>query len=735
MTTGIRTGRIGWSDGWIDLQIDVAADGTVILVRLAAGPSGGAEPSAGAEPSDAAGPSGGTGQARGLPLCDVLLAGAGRTWSGSRYAESAAGQRFRYVAHEEGIDGAWRQLRIELEDPVTGLRAEVFYRVLTGQGVLRSWVTLMNGGSQPVTVESVTSFLAGGLPDGPGTAQLADLDLLWAENDWLAEGRWQRRPLRGVLPDLNRAAHGWARPRGRTGFTSEGTWSSGSYLPMGALADRRTGRAWAWQIEHNGGWHWQVGESVGGAYLALLGPTDAEHHWRLRLDPGSSFTTVPVAVAVSDEGFEGAIAGLTAARRAARRPHEDHRRLPVIFNDYMNTLQGDPSTARLLPLIAAAAQAGAEYFCIDAGWYAEPGEDWWDSIGLWRPSATRFTDGLAAVLDQIRASGMTPGLWLEPEVIGVRSPVAGQLPDEAFFCRDGQRVVEQARYQLDLRHPAALRHLDDSIDFVVGNLGVGYLKLDYNITVGPGTDTGGLSVGAGMLEHNRAHLAWLDRVLDRHPGLTIENCASGGMRTDYALLSRLQLQSTSDQQDFLRYPAIAVAAPAAIAPEQSAVWAYPQPGFTDDEIALTLCSAMLGRIHLSGHIDQMSVGQQELVAQGVRVYKQIRADVARAVPLWPLGLPGWSDPVLALGLRTADVTYLAAWRRGRLDGPADDEDAGVITLPVRHLAGAAARAEVLYPGGAGASAHWVRADGAVVVTLPRSPSACVIRLRADCPGY
>lgn len=29
-------------------------------------------------------------------------------------------------------------------------------------------------------------------------------------------------------------------------------------------------------------------------------------------------------------------------------------------------------------------------------------------------------------------------------------------------------------------------------------------------------------------------------MLNRHPGLTIENCASGGMRADYAMLSRLQ---------------------------------------------------------------------------------------------------------------------------------------------------------------------------------------------------
>jgi alpha-galactosidase len=35
----------------------------------------------------------------------------------------------------------------------------------------------------------------------------------------------------------------------------------------------------------------------------------------------------------------------------------------------MDTLEGDPTEAKLLPLIAAAAAVGCEYFCIDAGWY------------------------------------------------------------------------------------------------------------------------------------------------------------------------------------------------------------------------------------------------------------------------------------------------------------------------------------------------------------------------------
>ena len=722
---------IGWTGEGVELRIEVGSDGMARLTRLSA-------PGTEDRSRDAA-----------LPLLDVIVAGEGRGWSGGRYCESEAGGRFRYAGHSErAADGTWQELRVDLDDPVTGLHAEVFYQLLAAGG-LRSWVRLENRGARPVTVESVTSFLYGGLGTGPGPDDLADLDVLWAENDWMAEGRWQVRPLSDALPDIGRQTIG-ADPRGCFSLTSVGSWSSGRYLPAGAIVNRRTGHAWAWQVEHNGGWHWQVGEcthrsagigpgphgrhappgAVSGAYLALLGPADAEHHWRVTLNTGDAFTSVPASVAVSPDGFDGAMAGLTAIRRAIRRPHEDGRRLPVIFNDYMNTLMGDPTTERLLPLIAAAAQAGAEYFCIDSGWYAEIDEGWWDTVGAWRPSQTRFPGGIAEVLDRIREAGMVPGLWLEPEVVGVNSEVARQLPADAFFQYCGQPVVEHGRYHLDLRHTAAVKHLDQVVDYLVGELGVGYLKLDYNITVAPGPDTGGpgggkISAGAGLLAANRAQLDWLDAVLDRYPGLVIENCSSGGMRTDYALLSRMQLQSTSDQQEYLRYPPIAAAAPAAIAPEQAAVWAYPQPEFTDDEIAFTMATALLGRVHLSGHLDRMTAPQRELVAEAVRVYQEsLRPTIAGAVPFWPLGLPRWDDPWIVLGLRAPGVSHLTAWRRG----PQPGTDEHQVTFPVPHLHGVRVNVQVLYPRHAGAEATWNETAGTLTVTLPRVPSACVLRL-------
>jgi hypothetical protein len=49
-------------------------------------------------------------------------------------------------------------------------------------------------------------------------------------------------------------------------------------------------------------------------------------------------------------------------------------------------------------------------------------------------------------------------------------------------------------------------------------------------------------------------------------------------------------------------------------------------------------------------------------------------------------------------------------------------------LPVPHLRGQPRTAAVLYPAGAGAGISWDAGAGALTVSLPRAPSACVISL-------
>jgi alpha-galactosidase len=191
---------------------------------------------------------------------------------------------------------------------------------------------------------------------------------------------------------------------------------------------------------------------------------------------------------------------------------------------------------------------------------------------------------------------------------------------------------------------------------------------------------------------------------------------------DYAQLAVAQLQSTSDQQDPLRYPPITVAAPTAMPPEQCAVWAYPQPEFTDDEITFALAGALLGRVHLSGRLDRMSPHQLALVGDAMAVYKRLRADLPRALPFWPLGLPGWSDDWLSLGMRVPEgPTYLLVWRRQGTEPR--------LSVPVRHLAG---RSEVavgiLHPRKTEGEAVWDAGGAAVGLLLPRTPAAVLLRL-------
>lgn len=75
---------------------------------------------------------------------------------------------------------------------------------------------------------------------------------------------------------------------------------------------------------------------MGNFYIQLSGPTETESHWWKNLQPGETFTTVPVCVGSTLGKFDDAMGELTKYRRMIRRKNADNEKLCVIFNDYMN---------------------------------------------------------------------------------------------------------------------------------------------------------------------------------------------------------------------------------------------------------------------------------------------------------------------------------------------------------------------------------------------------------------
>ena len=179
------------------------------------------------------------------------------------------------------------------------------------------------------------------------------------------------------------------------------------------------------------------------------------------------------------------------------------------------------------------------------------------------------------------------------------------------------------------------------------------------------------------------------------------------------------MQSTTDQRDHLKNAAIAAAAPTAVTPEQGAVWAYPQPHFSAEDNAFTVAVSLLSRVHLSGRVDLLSPEQTALVGEGLAVYRALRGRLPDAVPLWPLGLPGWNDDWVSLALRTADETYVLVARR------AGERTA---VLPLRHLSGQLCSAEVIFPVTLPTHLAWDDARGKLTIELPASPAARLVRL-------
>lgn len=657
-------------------------------------------------------------------LVEVLAVGEGRGLNSLRASRTAIGDRLRYLDHSTTKTAGTNQLIVRQSDPVTGLVADTTIEQHGGCAAYRFTVRVKNPGPTSLLIQQVTSVALGGL-----TAHLGprvDLDLWQARSEWCGENRWYATDLGGPAgpADINMPMHGHFA-RGAIVQAGHSTWSSGEFVPVAGIENRVTGRAIAWQIENNGPWRWELDTLYHDADLlglALLGPTDLDHSWSTRLDPGDSFTTVPATIALSSDGLTGAIGELTVHRRRSHLGTTADAERPLIFNDYMNALFGDPTTEKLLPLIDAAATVGARYFCIDAGWY-DDGGDWWPSVGAWEPSTVRFGQlGLSGVLDHIRDKGMVPGLWVEPEVVGVRSPVADLLPEDAFMRRGGIRIVEQDRYFLDLRSQAARDHLDAVFARLIEDYGARYFKWDYNVTPGTGPDTDTTSPGDGLLGHTRAHLAWVEALRERYPDVILEACSSGAQRMDPAILARYDLQSTTDQMDYRLYPAIAAAAPMAMPPEQAGNWAYPQPEWTLEQVAFTLVTGLSGRMYLSGHPNRLSADQLALVQEAAAIYPDVIRHHAHALPAWPLGLPGWDDPQIAVASITPGDALLFVWNR--------DADANSIPLHLPSLTDMDVTVETVFPAGLPAwPALWDPKTGKLTIDLATvGESARIIRV-------
>ena len=183
-----------------------------------------------------------------------------------------------------------------------------------------------------------------------------------------------------------------------------------------------------------------------------------------------------------------------------------------------------------------------EYLWVDAGWFgtdeAKVGANvfnsqWGRFVGDWYANPGYFPEGLKPVGETLNGLGLKFLLWLEPERV----------------FRDTQWTKEHPEYLLgpigdnwlyDLGNPDACAMLTDYLSSLITEAKLGCYRQDFNMDPRPFWDAADAPdrVGMSEIKHITGMYAMWDALRERHPGLLIDNCSSGGRRIDLETISR-----------------------------------------------------------------------------------------------------------------------------------------------------------------------------------------------------
>jgi len=176
-------------------------------------------------------------------------------------------------------------------------------------------------------------------------------------------------------------------------------------------------------------------------------------------------------------------------------------------------------------------QLPVDYYWMDAEWYG--GVPWHNHVGNWQVRKDLFPNGLKPLSDTLRASGRHLMLWFEPERVVKGTPWHKEHREWLLDTGGGNCL-------LNLGDPAARKFLTDFISAKIAEFGLGCYRQDFNIDPLPfwraadPRDREGIS----EIRYIEGLYAFWDELLARHPGLIIDNCASGGRRIDLETTAR-----------------------------------------------------------------------------------------------------------------------------------------------------------------------------------------------------
>jgi alpha-galactosidase len=493
-------------------------------------------------------------------------------------------------------------VEIESRDAANGVTLR-HHLVLAGAGdVLRAHTIVVNDGAGVLALEACDA------PAVPVPGAVTD----WVTFDGRWSGEFQTQRVARAMGAVSR--------ENRRGRTSHDAFPAilAEAGPAGEQSGETFGFHLAWSGNHR---LWAETLSDGRAYVQLgelLLPGE------IRLAPGEAYRSPDLVCAWSDQGRSG----LSRAFHAHVRARPQHARLrakprPVHYNTW-EAVYFDHDPARLMLLAEQAAAIGIERFVLDDGWFLGRRDDR-AGLGDWVVDRAVYPDGLAPLVDRVRALGMEFGLWVEPEMVNPDSDLFRAHPDWVLATPPAPQLDFRHQLVLDFGRAEVRDHLFAAIDALLRAHPIDYLKWDMNRDLShPGSGDG----RAGVHAHVLGLYDVLARLRAAHPVVEIESCSSGGGRADLGILDLTDRVWTSDTNDALDRLAIQRGLSTFLPAEVMGAHVGPADcHITGRRVAMAtrVATALFGHFGVEADLGSLSGSERAELTAGIALHKRHRA--------------------------------------------------------------------------------------------------------------
>lgn len=468
---------------------------------------------------------------------------------------------------------------------------------------MRLKTIVTNGSDKDIKVEMLSTFVL----------KKVSIDKVHRlQSFWSQEGKLRTETVTELMLESSYCGHGARVEK----FGSVGSLPVRKYFPWLVLENSSKNEFIGIQLYCASSWQIELVVKYDNVLMVNVGLADRDFgQWMKVLKPGESFET-PEAVLVTGNSMEEVCEKMVRAQRPKISLVDT--KMGIAFNEYCATW-GDPTFDSVSKACEKIAHKGFQYFTIDSGWYAQK-EAWWTRIGQWEINEERFPGGLKPTCDLIRANGMIPGVWFELESVG--SACEYYNSPEYLLCKDGYPVTVGEKRFWDMENPFVIDYLSERVIKMLKDSGFGYIKIDYNDTVGIGVDDPD-GFGEGLRKKVMASKAFFEKIRNEIPDIVIENCASGGHRLEPSMMELCSQASFSDAHETTSIPIIAANLHRAILPSQSQIWAVMRATDDDNRIIYSIVNTFLGRMCISGDVYDLNEHQWELIEEGMAFYNKV----------------------------------------------------------------------------------------------------------------